>query len=57
MAKECGCPVSKKTCGIVILVVGLLYLASDLKWISWWTLNWYTVAFLMVGLCKLFHKK
>lgn len=47
----------KKTCltgcnskiGWMLLVVGLLYLAEDLGWITWWNLNWWTVGFLILA--------
>lgn len=49
-----ACPPHKclRWWGIVLTLVGLLYLANDLGW-NVWMPEWYTVAFLMVGLCKL----
>ena len=42
--------------GLILLVVGALYLLQDLEVISFWTLNWYTVAFIIVGIYKLLKK-
>lgn len=44
--------------GWALLVVGVLYLAQDLGWgfASWWNLNWWTVAFLLWGLCHVSKK-
>ena len=39
--------------GVVLLVLGLLYLLSDLAVIGWWNLNWWTVVFLLMGLLHL----
>lgn len=51
---------NNRKCGIVILIIGLLYLIKDygLFDVSWWKLSWYTVIFLAIGLglscpCKL----
>jgi hypothetical protein len=43
----------------VILVLGLLYLIKDIMyWGSyWWDLNWWTAAFIIIGLGGLFQKK
>ncbi len=56
MKKEmgCNCP-HHKFFGWLVLVVGVLYLLQDLKLISFWNINWWTVAFLVVGfggMCK-----
>ena len=56
MKKEmCSSPGWK---GWALLVVGVLYLAQDLGWgwASWWNLNWWTVAFLLWGLCHVSKK-
>lgn len=37
----------------VVLIVGVIYLLQDLGiagGMSWWTLNWWTVLFLVIGL-------
>ncbi len=39
----------------VILIIGLLYLSADLGWWDFWNIQWWTVAFILVGLgsgCK-----
>lgn len=52
MTKEkYNCPVSK-TWGLLVLIVGILYLGQDLGWWSFWELKWWTVAFLIVGIHK-----
>lgn len=41
-----------KMCGGILLVLGLAFLFVDLgKW-DFWGLSWWTVAFLLMGLCK-----
>ena len=34
----------------LVLIVGVLYLLTDLGTIVWWNLSWYTVLFLLWGL-------
>ena len=54
MSKTCNCQ-HHKWFGWVVLVAGVLYLLSDLNWIGWWSVNWWTVAFVLIGLgamCK-----
>ena len=39
------------TCGLVLLIVGLLYLWSNLNGsANFWDIEWYTAAFLLLGL-------
>ena len=58
MAKKeeaCACPVCGtglcKTCSLVAVIVGVLYLLADygVAAVDFWKVSWYTVAFLMVG--------
>lgn len=37
-------------CGVVILVIGFLYLLKDLGFASYWNFQWYTFAFLLLGI-------
>lgn len=40
--------------GVVILVVGLLYLLDDYGYgFMWWQVSWYTALFVLMGLCFL----
>jgi len=48
------CPMSGK---ILLVVVALLFMATDLGWITWWKINWWTAAFILVALYKLFMHK
>ena len=49
----CMCGKCKKLTGSVLVVVGLIYLISDLA-PSWnFPIEWYTIAFLMLGLLKI----
>ena len=34
----------------VVLIIGLLYLLSDLQMIQWWNISWWTVMFVLWGL-------
>ncbi len=50
------CP-NHKRWGLIILLIGLIYLIQDYTGGPlWWRLNWYTVVFLLIGLCW-FSKK
>ncbi|MBS3176038.1 hypothetical protein J4457_02265 [Candidatus Woesearchaeota archaeon] len=40
-------------CGVLVLVIGILYLLQDMGRITWWTYNWYTVAFILLGVKKI----
>ena len=44
-----GCKKCQGMMGGSLLVAGILYLLADLKIISFWTVNWYTVLFLLWG--------
>ena len=46
-----------KICGITFLVLGVLYLGQDLAWWSFWTLNWFTSLFLVIGIGGLASSK
>ena len=44
-----------KMCGVVVLVLGVLFLLQDLAVWNFWNISWYTAAFILVGLggfCK-----
>ncbi len=41
------CPI---WCGIVLLIVGILYLGQDLNWWNFWSINWWTILFLLCGI-------
>jgi len=46
-----------KTCSIVAVIVGILFLLQDLAIWDFWGISWYTVAFIMVGLyCLMSYK-
>lgn len=47
------CASSKMWTGVILLVIGILYLLQDMGTIRWWTYSWWTVAFLIMGLKKL----
>ncbi|MEK6907531.1 MAG: hypothetical protein AABW45_03300 [Nanoarchaeota archaeon] len=49
MGRTCNCQ-HHKIFGWVVLLAGVLYLLSDLGWVGWWNVNWWTVAFVLVGL-------
>ena len=44
-------------CKIGIVVIALLFLATDMGWITWWKLNWWTVAFILIAVHKIFMYK
>ncbi|MBI4440994.1 hypothetical protein HY639_02395 [Candidatus Woesearchaeota archaeon] len=39
--------------GLVVTLIGVLYLGQDMGWWTFWRINWWTAGFLLVGLCKL----
>ncbi|MBN2458998.1 hypothetical protein JXB28_01835 [Candidatus Woesearchaeota archaeon] len=42
----------------VILLIGVLYLIRDIMyWRYWWSLSWWTAAFLVIGVGGLLSKK
>ena len=50
----CCCP---KGFGIVMLLIGILFLFQDQGWWNFWNFSWYTVVFLLIGLKMLFLMK
>ncbi len=49
---NCCCQKCGKMWAVVLLIVGLLFLAADFGWFNW-GISWYTAGFLLVGLCGL----
>ncbi len=42
----------------IVLIIGILYLIKDiLAWDYWWSLSWWTVAFIIVGLTGIIKTK
>jgi predicted ferric reductase len=39
--------------GVVLLVLGILFLLRDLNVWNFWNIQWWTVVFIMVGLFKI----
>jgi len=56
MAKKKSMSLEDSWLGWIILLAGVLYLLQDVNAITWWTLNWYTVAFVLVGIGSLSKK-
>tara|TARA_Y100000310_G_scaffold342483_1_gene445951 strand:+ start:555 stop:710 length:156 start_codon:yes stop_codon:yes gene_type:complete len=50
---KCECPVWMSW---LVLLAGVLYVLTDLGRITWWNLNWYSVAFLLWGLSAVMKK-
>ncbi|NQU99020.1 hypothetical protein HQ533_06180 [Candidatus Woesearchaeota archaeon] len=42
-----------KLCGVVLLILGILFLLGDLAVWNFWNIQWWTVAFLFGGLAAL----
>lgn len=49
MAKSCG----KSTWGVILLLIGLLFLLQDLHILDLQGISWWTIGFLLVGAYKL----
>lgn len=53
-AKKCECA---PKAGILVLIIGLLYLLKDLAIVDWTLdIQWFTVAFVMLGAHAVFCK-
>jgi len=39
-----------KGMGWIFLILGILYLFTDLRWISWWHVSWWSILFLIFGI-------
>ena len=51
---SCGCAGGMMAlCGIVVLIIGIIFLLVDLGQWDFWGIKWWTVAFILLGLCKL----
>ena len=46
----CGCCChGSKNLGWLFLILGILYLFTDLGWMRWWSVSWWTILFLLMG--------
>lgn len=45
-----ACGKCTKLCGLLLLVVGILFLLADLNVWEFWGIQWWTVIFLLTGL-------
>ena len=45
-----GCKKCKTLCGVLFLVVGVLFLLRDLNVWDFWNVQWWSVLFLLMGL-------
>ncbi|MEK6826100.1 MAG: hypothetical protein AABX08_03935 [Nanoarchaeota archaeon] len=53
MCKHCGsspCCCHSKGIGWIVLILGVLFLIKDLGGFYWWTVNWWTVLFIIYGI-------
>ena len=48
-----GCKKCRTITAALFLVAGALYLLTDLKVVSFWSINWYTSLFLIIGVTGL----
>jgi len=46
-----------QVCGILLLILGILFLLQDLEIWNFWNINWYTALFILVGVGKLAMSK
>ena len=53
MTKESCCKAMPKNWAIITLIIGILYLGQEIGWWTFWTFSWWTVVFLMLGVCNL----
>ena len=52
LCSTCGCSPCAcipKSFGWIFVILGILYLLTDLGWIEWWTVSWWTLLFLLLG--------
>lgn len=50
-ASSAGCTMSWR---VLLVIVAILYMATDLGWITWWKLSWWTTGFILLALYYLF---
>lgn len=36
--------------GLILVIIGILYLLLDYGLITWWKLSWWTTAFILIGI-------
>jgi len=51
-----GCKKCMGMCGFLMLLFGVLFLLQDLSIWNFWNINWWTVAFLLMGMTSLAMK-
>ena len=49
------CPKCTKISGVLILVLGVVFLVVDLGYWDFWNIQWWTALFLLMGVVKLAH--
>ena len=48
-----GCSKCVKIGGLTFLVLGIAYLAVDLKWWTFWNISWWSALFVVMGIGSL----
>ena len=56
MSKMC-CKKCTGMCGWSLLVLGILYLLTDLGYVTFWNVQWWTALFLLAGVSALAMNK
>lgn len=52
-----GCKKCQVCCGVIFLVLGLLFLLRDLGMWHFWNVQWWTALFLVLGVASLCKSK
>ena len=47
------CNKCMKMSGVIVLVLGLVFLSVDLGFFNFWGINWWTAVFVLAGLAKM----
>ncbi|MFH1592702.1 MAG: hypothetical protein ABIB47_05035 [Candidatus Woesearchaeota archaeon] len=56
VCRVCGfnpCCCHSKGLGWILLILGVLYLIRDLGGFAWWTVQWWTILFILFGIWML----
>ncbi len=48
-----GCPKCQKVSGVLLLLLGIVFLLRDLNMFAFWNIQWWSALFILMGVVKL----